>query len=134
MKGIILCQTAIVMSTGATLTGRALAQTAVTLDANAITKPSGGNAVENSLAPQKFSLFQNYSNQSIGFTVPSNGRTTLKILNTAGQKVATLFNGKAEAGKYNQVQFNTNGLAKGLYFSKLEFDGDVNLKKMLMVK
>jgi hypothetical protein len=122
------------MSTGATLTGRALAQTAVTLDANAITKPSGGNAVENRLAPRKFSLFQSYSNQSIGFIVPLNGRTTLRILNTAGQEVATLFNGEAEAGKYNRVQFNTNGLAKGLYFSKLEFGGDVNLKKMLMVK
>jgi hypothetical protein len=36
-KGIILCQTAIVMNTGATLNGRALAQTAVTLDANAVT-------------------------------------------------------------------------------------------------
>lgn len=38
-KGIILCQTAIVMNTGATLLGRALAQTAVTLDANPVTQP-----------------------------------------------------------------------------------------------
>ena len=38
-QGIILCQTAIVMNTGATLTGRALAQTAVTLSANAVTSP-----------------------------------------------------------------------------------------------
>jgi len=37
MSGIILCQTQIVMSTGATLDGRALAQTAVTLDANTVT-------------------------------------------------------------------------------------------------
>ena len=36
-KGIILCQTLIEMQTGATLNGRALAQTAVTLDANAVT-------------------------------------------------------------------------------------------------
>ncbi|MFA6460924.1 MAG: ice-binding family protein [Candidatus Woesearchaeota archaeon] len=36
MKGIILCQTAIAVNTGATLNGRALAQTAVTLDANSI--------------------------------------------------------------------------------------------------
>ena len=35
-KGIILGQTAIVMNTGATLDGRALAQTAVTLDSNAV--------------------------------------------------------------------------------------------------
>ena len=39
-KGIILCQTKIVMETGAAMNGRALAQTAVTLDANAVTQPS----------------------------------------------------------------------------------------------
>ncbi|MDP3062795.1 MAG: ice-binding family protein, partial [Chloroflexota bacterium] len=39
-KGIILGQTAIVLNTGASLNGRALAQAAVTLDANAVTKPN----------------------------------------------------------------------------------------------
>lgn len=39
-KGIILCKTAIVMKTGATLLGRALAQTAVTLQSNAVTQPN----------------------------------------------------------------------------------------------
>jgi len=39
-KGIILAQKAIVMNTGATLIGRALAQSAVTMDANTVTAPS----------------------------------------------------------------------------------------------
>jgi len=39
-KGVILCKTAIVLKTGATLDGRALAQTAVTLEANDITAPN----------------------------------------------------------------------------------------------
>jgi len=39
VKGIILSQTLISMNTGATLSGRALAQTAVTLIANTITAP-----------------------------------------------------------------------------------------------
>ena len=39
MKGIILCKTAIVMNNGATLEGRALAQTAVTMIANAVAPP-----------------------------------------------------------------------------------------------
>jgi hypothetical protein len=39
MKGVILCQTAIAFNTGATLEGRALAQTAVTLDSNTIYTP-----------------------------------------------------------------------------------------------
>lgn len=38
-KGIILSQTLIGFNTGATITGRALAQTAVTLDATAVTNP-----------------------------------------------------------------------------------------------
>ena len=38
-KGIILCKTLIALRTNATMTGRALAQTAVTLDATAITHP-----------------------------------------------------------------------------------------------
>jgi hypothetical protein len=39
-NGNILCKTLIAMNTGATLNGRALAQTAVTLNANTITKPT----------------------------------------------------------------------------------------------
>lgn len=38
-KGIILCKTAIVMQTNSTLTGRAYAQTAVTLDSSTIIEP-----------------------------------------------------------------------------------------------
>ncbi|MCZ7396303.1 MAG: ice-binding family protein [Candidatus Methanoperedens sp.] len=41
-KGIILSKTLISLNTGATLNGRALAQTAVTLTANVITAPSSG--------------------------------------------------------------------------------------------
>jgi Ice-binding-like len=39
-KGIILCKTAIALQTGATLDGRAMAQTAVTLQKNDITQPT----------------------------------------------------------------------------------------------
>jgi hypothetical protein len=39
-KGIILSKTSVVIQTGAVLNGRALAQTNVTLDANAITQPA----------------------------------------------------------------------------------------------
>ena len=40
-KGIILCKTLIALDTGAVLSGRALAQTAVTLQMNAVMQPNG---------------------------------------------------------------------------------------------
>ncbi|MDD5675769.1 MAG: ice-binding family protein [Chitinivibrionales bacterium] len=133
-KGIILCQTLIEMRTGASLNGRALAQTAVTLDANAVTRPIMATAVKNGLSSQKSGIFQNYSNKSIGFILPANGRATLKILNMQGQEVATAFSGEVEAGKYNQVQLRMSGLAKGLYVSKLEFNGTAIPVKIVFVK
>ncbi|MEO8195132.1 MAG: ice-binding family protein [Thermoanaerobaculia bacterium] len=45
MKGIVLCATQIAMNTGARLVGRALAQTAVTLDANVIYMAVSDNAI-----------------------------------------------------------------------------------------
>ncbi len=39
LEGIVLCQTGIVLETGASVNGRLLAQTAVTLDQNAVTQP-----------------------------------------------------------------------------------------------
>ena len=40
-EGIILSQTAVIVNTGATVDGRLMAQTAVTLDADAVTAPTG---------------------------------------------------------------------------------------------
>lgn len=45
MKGIVLCATQIAINTGATLVGRALAQTAVTLDADSIFMATGDNSI-----------------------------------------------------------------------------------------
>jgi hypothetical protein len=39
-EGVVLCETAIVLETGASVNGRLLAQTAVTLDQNAVTQPT----------------------------------------------------------------------------------------------
>ena len=39
-EGVVLAQTEIVLATGATMNGRLLSQTAVTLDGNRVTEPS----------------------------------------------------------------------------------------------
>jgi len=89
--------------------------------------------------PTVFSLLQNYPNPfnpttNISFTVPSNAHTTLKIFNSLGQEIATLFNGEAQTGIINNVQFNARDLSSGLYFSRLECEGKIQLKKMLLIK
>jgi hypothetical protein len=90
-------------------------------------------------APSVFNLMQNYPNPfnpatTITFTVPSNGRATLKIFTSIGQEVAALFDGEAKVGVYNTVSFNASGLASGVYYSRLEFQGSVQMTKMTLVK
>jgi hypothetical protein len=98
------------------------------------------NSVEVTIAtPMVFALEQNYPNPfnpatNITFTIPANGHATLKVFNTIGQEVATLFHGEAQAGIYNQVQFNASGFTSGLYFSRLEYDGKVQMKRMALLK
>ncbi len=90
-------------------------------------------------APRVLGLSQNFPNPfnpttNMQFTVPTDGRATLKVYNTIGQLVATLFDGVATAGQYNQATFDGSRLASGIYFSRLEFSGKTELKKMLLLK
>ncbi|MBU2444675.1 MAG: T9SS type A sorting domain-containing protein [Bacteroidetes bacterium] len=156
MKGIILCQTLIEMQTGATLNGRALAQSAVTLDANTVTRPPTVTAVENGLAPQKFALFQNYPNPfnpstRIQYSLEKAAQVSLKVYNSLGREVATLVNSNQEAGSYT-VPFsaiggsasggNTWSLPSGVYFYRLvanaipsgEAGSFVSIKKLILMK
>ncbi len=96
-------------------------------------------AQESPPIPHDFILKQNYPNPFnpstiIQFTVPSSGHAVLKVSNVLGQEVATLFNDEAAAGVIHQVQFNGLNLASGIYFSRLEFDGKMQVKKMLLLK
>ena len=94
---------------------------------------------ENAVVPSGFNLEQNYPNPfnpttNISFTVPSSAHATLKIINMLGQYVVTLFNGEAQAGINNMVQFNATGLSSGIYFSRLECAGEIQFKKMQLIK
>ncbi len=142
MKGIILCQTAIAMSTGATLTGRALAQSAVTLDGNAITTPATATAVEDGTGPQAFALLQNHPNPfnpatMIQYSLEKTAQVSLKVYNLLGNEVATLVNSRQEAGQY-AVPFNTNNgklnLSSGVYLYRLEAGSFVSTKKLVLIK
>jgi hypothetical protein len=142
MKGALLCQTAIVMSTGATLNGWALAQSAVTLDASTITRPGSVTSVGNGLAAEVYSLSQNYPNPfnpstTIRYSIEKAVRVSIKVYNLLGNEVATLVNDRQEAGSYT-VPFNTRegtrSLSTGVYFYRLEAGSFVSMKKLTYVK
>ncbi|MFI5144751.1 MAG: M1 family aminopeptidase [Ignavibacteria bacterium] len=95
-----------------------------------------------SLYPGMFNLYQNYPNPfnpntSINYDVPVKSNITIKIYNTAGELVTTLFSGQKLAGKYSII-FNGSNYASGIYFYELDAEG-FNItykavKKMALVK
>jgi flagellar hook assembly protein FlgD len=79
--------------------------------------------------PTSFVLKQNYPNPfnpttKISFALPVQANVTLRIYNTIGQEVATLFNDIANAGNF-EVQWNGQNsagmsVASGMYFYRLD--------------
>ncbi|HTP80807.1 MAG TPA: T9SS type A sorting domain-containing protein, partial [Bacteroidota bacterium] len=95
--------------------------------------------VEVGLAPKVFSLSQNYPNPfnpttSIEFTVPSDGRASLKVFDILGREVATLVDGEVKAGVLQQATFDASKMSSGIYFARLQFGGKQLMKKMVLMK
>jgi hypothetical protein len=109
------------------------------IDRDGSFKYSKSMQVEVGMAPRVLSLGSNYPNPfnpstTIEFSVPSDGRATLKVYNVLGQEVATLFDGVAVAGNLNKATFDASRLSSGVYFSRLESGGHALVKRMLLMK
>ena len=88
--------------------------------------------------PSEFELSQNYPNPfnpttNIQFSIPKASKVKLVVFNVIGEQVAELVNKNMEAG-YHNVQFNAGNLNSGIYIYKLETDGFVKIRKMMLVK
>jgi len=94
--------------------------------------------------PVSYELSQNYPNPFnpstvIGYALPFSSNVKIEVYNTLGQKVRELLNGQRPAGYY-EVNFNTTGLASGVYLYRIQaksMDGKsvfVNTKKMMFLK
>jgi len=86
----------------------------------------------------KFELSQNYPNPfnpttMIKYSVPREGMVKLDVYNALGQKTAELVNGVVKAGSY-EVNFTANNLSTGVYYYRIETDGFVSTKKMIILK
>lgn len=96
-------------------------------------------ALSEPLVPRALNLFQNYPNPfnpstTIEFTVPEDGRTTLRIYDVLGREVATLVDGEMKAGEIHRTSFGASNLPSGVYFCRLESHGSRLIKKLLLVK
>ena len=85
-----------------------------------------------------FALNQNYPNPFnpstiISFQIPAISNVKLKIYDVLGREVTTLVNKEMKAGSY-KVDFNSSGLASGIYFYKITAGNFSEIKKMVLLK
>jgi hypothetical protein len=95
--------------------------------------------VEVGIVPNVFSLSDNFPNPFnpttiIEFTLPSSGKTTLKIFSMLGQEIAIVVDKELSSGTIHRYEFNAAHLPSGIYFYKLEFGNQQLAKKMLLLK
>ncbi|MGE5498058.1 MAG: T9SS type A sorting domain-containing protein, partial [Syntrophothermus sp.] len=92
--------------------------------------------------PSDFSLSQNYPNPfnpatSIEYTMPVNGKVTLEIYNTLGEKIATLVNGSQAAGVY-KADWNATNQKSGIYIYRISVSSEtknyLEARKMVLLK
>lgn len=90
------------------------------------------------IIPAKFELLQNYPNPfnpitNIRYNLPRESKVTLKIFNSLGEEIVTLFEEIQAPGSY-EVKFSANNLPSGMYFYRLEADGVSKTMKMMLIK
>jgi len=93
--------------------------------------------------PARVSLEQNYPNPfnpttNIDYSVPVNSNVKLDIFNIMGQKVKTLINGNAVAGRHNIVWDGSaddgSQISSGVYFYRLSVGDETFIRRMTLVK
>ena len=93
--------------------------------------------------PLAFNLAQNYPNPfnpstTIEFTVPAATNITLRVYNLLGQEVATLIDGKLNAGTHRLAWDGKNrqgfSVSTGVYLYRLVAGDRIETRKMLLLK
>jgi len=89
--------------------------------------------------PTEYTLSQNYPNPfnpstRIQYALPIEGNVTLKVFNILGQEVMTLVNNQPQTSGLHEVTFNASSLPSGIYLYRLQSDGFVDVKKMILLK
>lgn len=96
------------------------------------------NIIDEQSGILEFELNQNYPNPFnpstvISYQLPVSGDVTLKVYDVLGREVATLIDEYREAG-YHEVEFNSAGLASGIYYYQLNTGSFIKTKKMVLLR
>ena len=88
--------------------------------------------------PKSYALEQNYPNPfnpstMIKLALPKSSEVSLKVFNILGEEVATLVSEKLSTGSYS-YEWDAGGLASGVYLYRLEAEGFVQTRKMILMK
>ncbi len=89
-------------------------------------------------SPAKISLNQNFPNPfnpvtQISFSISTSGDVKLTVYDELGREISTLVNENLNAGSHS-ISFDGSNLASGIYFYRLDADGNTDIKKMMLVK
>lgn len=87
--------------------------------------------------PASYRLYQNYPNPfnpvtNIKYEISKDVNVSIKIYDIQGKEIINI-NKYKKAGSY-EVQFDGSNFASGMYFYKLETDGFIDTKKMVLLK
>lgn len=93
---------------------------------------------ESTIAPEKFTLSQNYPNPcnsstTVRYTIPQVGSPTLILFNILGEELAVLSQQIQSAGSY-EIELNLANFPTGLYFYQLRLDNYRFTRRMLIIK
>ena len=109
------------------------------IDRNGSFTYSSEVAVKATLSPEDYKLSQNYPNPfnpstKFNFAMKTTEHVAIKVYNSIGQEVVTLFDGVVPADQIQEVTFDGSRLSSGIYFYVLRATDRVEVKKMLMMK
>jgi hypothetical protein len=107
------------------------------LGAFEVNYPTGVRNDDGSM-PEKISLFHNYPNPfnpvtNIIYEVLNSGNVKITIYDSAGREIKTLVNEIKNSGTY-EVRFDGSNLTSGVYFYRLQMNGNSIVKQMLLLK
>lgn len=92
---------------------------------------AGISSLNNQLLPNTPNPFSHSTN--IEFSLKKRNEVKVQVYNIKGQLIETVFEGKKEAGRHI-IAWNAVNIGNGIYFYRMETEGFVDVKKMIILE